>query len=171
MGPSPTRRQMEKSLHAEYRVPKRNPLARHGPWLAVVLGVLVALGAAVFVETWGGNQGAQDARLKVNAGEAAAAMLALGGFPIAYWQWRKGREEASLDALYLRLEHINELMMAAQHPPQVPEEGAPVDAKGALARYVFAEVDTLEHTHERYKLGYATTQQLYRVVTRLSTSP
>ena len=96
--------------------------------------------------------------------EVIVAIWALGALLLGYQQWRETRHEISLDKYYERLEIANrkrELGGLVVYRMMHPEEACTRDLlrKDML---VYSELDNLEYTIEKYKLGYMKPEQACR---------
>jgi hypothetical protein len=88
----------------------------------------------------------------LNGAAVGALVITLGGAVVTYQQWRAARYEAALDKFYDKLEIANRRREALRGEGEVD----PFDM------YIFTELDNLEYTLEKYKLGYVMPAQLCR---------
>jgi hypothetical protein len=118
--------------------------------MALIVGIVIvaiAAGAIVQLKLVPGEWLAG-----LNGAAVAGLVITLGGAFVTYQQWRAARYEAALDKFYDKLEIANRRREALKGEGEVD----PFDM------YIFTELDNLEYTLEKYKLGYVMLAQLCR---------
>lgn len=97
-----------------------------------------------------------------NLPKAVASVLGAITFSLAYLQWRAGRQEASFERYYDRLDLANRKFDASMTEEA---KGSPEDLRRHLyAMFTFAELDNLEYVLEKYKLGYVRQELAERAI-------
>lgn len=97
-----------------------------------------------------------------NLPKAVASVLGAITFSLAYLQWRAGRQEASFERYYDRLDIANRKFDASM---TAEAKDSPEKLKCHLyTMFTFAELDNLEYVLEKYKLGYVRQELAERAV-------
>jgi hypothetical protein len=109
----------------------------------VILGVTLAVCVAFAVAY--ASLPAED-RAEILATVAVVAVALFG-----YWQWREGRHEAAIDQFYDRMHWANEIVVDSFRVGLARSERVIEILDRAC---VYAELDNLEYSLEKYRLGY-----------------
>lgn len=147
-------------LHTPQEVPQAYGIQYQLPHRAIslVLGVTALLSFMVLVLQ------KQTVFLGFTPKEVIVAIWALGALLLTYQQWRETRHEISMDKYYDRLEIANrkrELGGTVVHRMLHPNDVCTRESlKKSLLMY--SELDNLEYTIEKYKLGYMKPEQACR---------
>jgi hypothetical protein len=91
----------------------------------------------------------------------------IAAFLVLFWQWRRARQEASLEKFYDRLDMANKRMVAVveqELAQKDPRHQSPLVGVSIFGMWVFAELDNLEYAIEKYRLGYMSGENFDRAV-------
>jgi hypothetical protein len=135
-------------LH-QHNLTQRSGWVGATPMMLIVGIVIAAIVAAAVVQL---KLVPDDWLAGLNGAAVGALVITLGGAFVTYQQWRAARYEAALDKFYDKLEIANRRREALKDEGKVD----PFDM------YIFTELDNLEYTLEKYKLGYVMLAQLCR---------
>lgn len=137
---------------------RRNSAVVWGPQIGVGVVVLLAFAAGALVHYYPtGNP-------RIEGKDVVALVIAAGAFVMGFQQWGAVRREASLERTYERLDRANDHLYecAAARPLLHP---AYRDSEQYLRDlYVCIELDNLEYTIEKYRMGYMAPRNAYRAM-------
>ena len=141
----------EETLRTRYHLTQAAGWVGATPIVVIIAIAMIAIAAGVAVQL----QWLPSGWLAGLNGAAVAGFVAtVGGALVAYQQWRAAKYEAALDKFYDRLDIANRR-----------RENLPQDGPGSIKpfdMYVYTELDNLEYTIEKYKLGYVTVAHMCR---------
>jgi hypothetical protein len=145
--------------HLHEHATERRPLALMLlDWRLVFLASFVAVESYMLSLIFAEN----EAPLKALSTIAAAA-----AFLVAYWQWKLAREEASFEKYYDRMNTTIDFVDKCG----LEEAGDSREARLSHVRNmrVFNQLDNLEYVLGKYRLGYISTDIVYRAVRNFKT--
>jgi hypothetical protein len=121
------------------------PIVRRWVLYGLVLAVAIVISILLLLN--------RDA---VGAPETYAGLAAVGAVIFGYWQWREGRHEEAVDHFFERLNHATNTFLASMRAKsQSGTNELDEQYRTMLAReYVYAELNNLEYSLEKYRLGY-----------------